>query len=175
MLLILENKRHQQLAQLAKNTMHTPLISVRSGPPRLCCAAKVFNRSISAWEAFDRYADTDRVGWDLCLNSRRALRVSGFSILSRMRDRSERAYLRSSSFSAERVNGILDKLSQNAGGGMNLFVGGERRPYCESSGSVHRVFVAEVSMGKSDRERVEVHILCGRNRKKADEYTLEFF
>lgn len=74
------------------------------------------------------------------MNSRTALRVRGFLTLGCAQDRTERAYLRSNSFSAERVNGILDKLSQKAGGGLNLFDGSEGRLSCESSVSVYRLF-----------------------------------
>jgi hypothetical protein len=74
------------------------------------------------------------------LNSRTALRVRGFLTLGCTKDRSERAYLRSSSFSAERVNGILDKLSQKAGGRLNLFEGSESRSSCESSASACCLF-----------------------------------
>lgn len=66
-----------------------------------------------------------------------------------MRDRSKRAYLRSSSFSAEYVNGILDRLSQKAGGGLILFKGDKRRSVGASSASVHRLFFVEVVMGGS--------------------------
>src|SRR5271154_4245142 len=64
--------------------------------------------------------------------------MRGFLTLGCTRDRSERAYLRSSSFNAECVNGTLDKLSQKAGGRLNLFEGS--RSSCESSASACCLF-----------------------------------
>jgi len=50
----------------------------------------------------------------------------------------------------------MDKLSQKAGGGLNLFGGGEGRSSCESSASMDSLFLAEVARGARYGDKGEV-------------------